>query len=115
MQRLWATPVSSASRPGSSGVVVLPGEGIASHGVDGYIRGHGTYLKEGRLLSSVCGVIERVNKLVSARPLEARYVGAIGDVIVGRVTEVGGQRWKVAVNARQDGVLMQSSVMGMGG
>ena len=117
MERFFRPAVSLVRRSGGGedGLVVLPGEVIASHGVEGYIRGHGTYLKEGRLLSSVCGVVERVNKLVSARPLEARYVGSIGDVIVGRITEVGSTRWKVAVNARQDGVLMQSSVMRLGG
>lgn len=36
-------------------------------------RGHGTQLVDGKLLATVCGVIERVNKLVSVRPLRARF------------------------------------------
>lgn len=40
------------------------------------------------LVAAVPGVVERVNKLVSVRPLRARYAGDIGDVVVGRITEV---------------------------
>lgn len=37
---------------------------------------------------------------------KARYSGAIGDVIVGRIVEVGNKRWKVDINAKQDAVLL---------
>ncbi len=36
-------------------------------------------------------------------------------MVVGRVREVGSKRWKVDINARQDGVLMLSSVNLSGG
>ena len=48
-----------------------------------------------RLVSSVAGVVERVNKLISVRPLKSRYSGEIGDIIVGRIIDVGAKRWKV--------------------
>lgn len=54
----------------------------------GFMRGHGTVMEDDSLKSTVAGVVERVNKLVSVRPLKARYTGEIGDVIVGRVIEV---------------------------
>ena len=41
------------------------------------------------MIASVCGVVERVNKLISVTPLKSRYVPKIGDVVVGRVTDVG--------------------------
>lgn len=81
----------------------------------GFLRGHGTHLVNGQLLATVCGVVERVNKLVSVRPLRARYVAETGDVVVGRVTEVATKRWKVEVNARQDAQLMLSAVNLPGG
>lgn len=38
-------------------------------------RGHGTYNSEDdRLLASVAGVVERVNKLICVKPLKTRYV-----------------------------------------
>lgn len=54
-----------------------------------FSRGHGTYTDgEGTVLSSVAGAVERVNKLLSVRPLKTRYTAEIGDIVVGRITEV---------------------------
>ena len=99
---------------GSSHAVVTPGEIITTDA--GFLRGHGTYVDErGRLAASVSGVVKRVNKLISVRPLKTRYAGEIGDVIVGRVTSVGQKRWKVDINACQDGVMALSAVNLHGG
>lgn len=65
--------------------------------------------------ASVAGVLEKVNKLISIRPLKARYNGEIGDLIVGRITEVQQKRWKVDVNSKLDAVLLLSSVNLPGG
>jgi exosome complex RNA-binding protein Csl4 len=56
-----------------------------------------------------------VNKLVSVRPLSSRYVAELGDVVVGRVADVAGKRWKVDVAAQQAAVLMLSAVNLPGG
>jgi len=40
------------------------------------------------VISSVTGRVERVNKLVSVRPLRARFTPEVGDLVVGRITEV---------------------------
>lgn len=65
--------------------------------------------------ASVAGVKEVVNKLISVRPLKSRYNGEIGDVVVGRITEVQHKRWKVETNSRLDSVLLLSSVNLPGG
>lgn len=79
-------------------------------------RGHGTYVDEDNTLrASVGGVLEKVNKLISVRPLKARYQGEIGDVVVGRITEVQQKRWKVDTNSKLDSVLLISSVNLPGG
>ncbi|KAI7824874.1 hypothetical protein BC939DRAFT_396424 [Gamsiella multidivaricata] len=93
--------------------VVTPGEVITSD--TAFMRGHGTYVEQEKVLSSVAGVVDRVNKLISVRPLHTRYTGEIGDVVVGRITEVAQKRWKVDVNARLDAILMLSSVNLPGG
>ena len=61
--------------------VGLPGQrsqmrSLMSHACmqDGFLRGHGTYMMEGRLIATLCGVVERVNKLVYVRPLKSRFV-----------------------------------------
>ncbi|KAH8553288.1 hypothetical protein BGW37DRAFT_485163 [Umbelopsis sp. PMI_123] len=94
--------------------LVMPGETITSDLQ--FMRGHGTYLDaESTVISSVAGVVERVNKLISVRALKARYTGEIGDIVVGRITEVAPRRWKVDVNGRQDAILMLSAISLPGG
>lgn len=110
---------------------VLPGESIAAEA--GFLRGHGTYLLSGGgskdeddddepsqqqqqvLVSAVSGVVERVSKLVCVRPLRARYAPEVGDVVVGRVREVGQSRWRVDVRGRCDATLQLSAVNLPGG
>ncbi|XP_067938008.1 exosome complex component RRP4-like [Watersipora subatra] len=95
---------------------VNPGD-VVSH-ESGYMRGHGTYFDDAddsRILASVAGRVERVNKLIYVRPLKTRYVGEVGDVVIGRITEVGNKRWKVDAHAMLDSALMLSCVNLPGG
>jgi len=77
--------------------------------------GHGTYIEDEEVIASVAGTVERVNKLITVRPLQTRYNPEVGDLVVGRITEVAARRWKVDANSRQDAVLMLSSVNLPGG
>jgi len=109
--------------------IVLGGDSAADgSGVADYLRGHGTYEEdiieeegaddeEGRksLVASVAGVVERVNRLVSVRPMRSRYGGDVGDVVVGRITGVGNKRWRVDVGSRHDAVLLLGSINLPGG
>ena len=84
---------SLAGRSRSTIPVVSPGESIPVE--PGFLRGHGTTVRsDGLLVATVAGVVEHVNKLVSVRPLRARYHGEVGDVVVCRIVEVGAKRWK---------------------
>ncbi|XP_063966503.1 exosome complex component RRP4-like [Lytechinus pictus] len=93
--------------------LVTPGATITAD--TDFMRGHGTYMEEDELIASVAGVVETVNKLISVRPLKTRYNGEVGDVIVGRIQEVGQKRWKVDVNSRLNAILMLSAVNLPGG
>ncbi|CAH2316017.1 exosome complex component RRP4 [Pelobates cultripes] len=93
--------------------LVSPGDTITTD--TGFMRGHGTYMEDEKLLASVAGVVEHVNKLVCVRALKTRYNGEVGDVVVGRVTEVQQRRWKVDTNSRLDSVLLLSAVNLPGG
>merc|ERR1740133_33472 len=105
---------SLAGRTRSMIPVVSPGESIPVE--PGFLRGHGTTVRsDGLLVATVAGVVEHVNKLVSVRPLRARYHGEVGDVVVCRIVEVGAKRWKADVNARQNAILLLSSVNLPGG
>jgi exosome complex component RRP4 len=94
--------------------IVNPGETITSDAA--YMRGHGSYSAPGNtLLSSLSGRVERVNKLICVEPLKSRYNGEVGDVVIGRIVEVGTKRWKVDTNSRQHSALMLSSISLPGG
>ncbi|WVR07298.1 hypothetical protein IAU60_004339 [Kwoniella sp. DSM 27419] len=97
----------------STRMIVTPGEVITSSRE--YMRGHGTYVEETSVVSSVTGTIERVNKLISVKPVRSKYTPEVGDLVIGRIVEVGPQRWRVDANGRQDAVLMLSSVNLPGG
>ncbi|XP_028318834.1 exosome complex component RRP4 [Gouania willdenowi] len=93
--------------------LVVPGDVITSD--TGFMRGHGTYVDEDKLTASVAGEVQRVDKLICVRPLKTRFNGEVGDVVVGRITEVQQRRWKVETNSRLDSVLLLSSVNLPGG
>lgn len=67
--------------------------------------GHGTFIDQETVISSVAGTIERVNKLVSVRAIRTRYNPEVGDLIVGRITEV----WCIRPSV---GYMLQSSFEG---
>lgn len=73
-------------------------------------RGHGTYSMGGSLYSSVAGGVEKVSKLVSVKAPRGRYTAEIGDVVIGRILEIGSKRWRVDCNGRQDSALLLSSI-----
>ncbi len=90
--------------------IAVAGTSIASS--HAFMKGHGTFLspfKPSSILSSTCGTVERVNKLISVRPASSRYSAEVGDLVIGRVTEVGPKRWKVDINAKTDSSLQLSS------
>ena len=100
------------------------GQPIASATV--FMRGHGAYLSaapsgkasSGALIhSSLCGVIHKTNKLISVTSLKSRYSPEVGDLVVGRVTDLqpGNKRWKVDIQSRQDSNLLLSSINLPGG
>jgi exosome complex component RRP4 len=82
--------------------LVVPGQVIVEGG-DDFLRGHGTYVEsvannEIRLVASVAGHVERVNKLVSVIPVASHlYQGHVGDLVVGRIVAIQSTRWKVSI------------------
>jgi exosome complex component RRP4 len=62
-------------------------------------RGHGTYVEPATaaILATVAGTVQKTNKLLSVRPLRARYTPEIGDLVVGRIIEVQSRRCITAI------------------
>ncbi|PHH64090.1 hypothetical protein CDD81_4965 [Ophiocordyceps australis] len=82
-----------------------------------WMRGHGTYIPRDStsITSSLAGTLTRTNKLLSVRPLRARYTPEIGDLVIGRIAEVQARRWRVDVAAPQLATLQISAVNLPGG
>lgn len=96
--------------------LVIPGQVIATSSTnpeadnnsnhdEGFLRGHGTFVEHDaatqtdRLVASVCGIVHRVNKLITVVPYcLSMYRGNVGDMVVGRITAVGVSRWNVSVH-----------------
>ncbi|KAL3647915.1 exosome non-catalytic core subunit rrp4 [Castilleja foliolosa] len=102
--------LESLSSKANSDASVIVADDISVNYEDAILKGHGTGEMDGRVVATLCGVVERVNKLVYVRALRARYKPEIGDIIIGRVVEVAPKRWKLEINFSQDAVLMLSSM-----
>ncbi|KAI3449587.1 hypothetical protein Pfo_006252 [Paulownia fortunei] len=102
--------LESLSSKANSEASVIVADDISVNYEDAILKGHGTAEMDGRLVATLCGVVERVNKLVYVRSLRARYKPEIGDIIIGRVIEVAPKRWRLEINFSQDAVLMLSSM-----
>ena len=66
-------------------------------------------------MSLLSGSVDRVNKLISVRPVRTRYRPEVGDLVVGRITEVQARRWKVDIGSKTDASLLLSSINLPGG
>ncbi|GAB2278023.1 exosome non-catalytic core subunit rrp4 [Dionaea muscipula] len=102
--------LDSLSSKRNSNASVTVADTIPVNHEDGVLKGHGTTELGGQVVATLCGVVERVNKLVYVRSLRSRYKPETGDIIVGRVVEVAQKRWRIDINANQDAVLMLSSM-----
>ncbi|KAL0221156.1 hypothetical protein RCL1_001010 [Eukaryota sp. TZLM3-RCL] len=88
--------------------LVVTGD-IIERGGD-FLKGYGTGVKDENLTATVTGVVQRLNKLVTVHPYKSRYKGEVGDIVVGKVVEVGNKRWKIDIGARQHAVLQLSAI-----
>ncbi|KAL6921759.1 hypothetical protein ACHAPO_006948 [Fusarium lateritium] len=110
---------SDSESEGGAGVdgddIFTPGTVITSN--PQWMRGHGTYIPAGSsdITSSLAGTLTKTNKLLSVRPLRARYTPEIGDLVVGRIVEVQAKRWRVDVAASQLAILQISAINLPGG
>ncbi|KAI8466986.1 MAG: hypothetical protein J3K34DRAFT_460633 [Monoraphidium minutum] len=114
-----ARAIKDALRPlgggGTAGAFVSVGDVIDTDDTDVYLKGHGTQILDDRLVATQCGLVTRTDKLISVKPPRERYVARSGDVVVGRIMEIAGKRWKVDLQSQQQGSLLLSAVNLPGG
>lgn len=114
--------------------VVIVGESICCGRTEGtlvsdevYLRGYNTVSGNdpsdaaltvegtGEIISAVNGMCEITDRVVSVRGQVSRYMPDISDLVIGRITEVAGNKWLVDINAAQSGIMLLSNVTEPGG
>lgn len=88
--------------------IVFPGQEIKV-GPD-FLHGKNTMMVKDKLVATVCGFVQQVNKLVIVVPIRSRYNPHIGDLVVGRIDDIGQQRWNVDIGAAQRSQLMLTAI-----
>jgi exosome complex component RRP4 len=74
--------------------IVIPGQLLA----DGRYRSSmGTYQKEDKVYSAVVGLAELRGNTVKVVPLQGVYIPREGDLVVGTITMVAGNNWKIDI------------------
>ncbi|CAM37470.1 putative exosome complex exonuclease [Leishmania braziliensis MHOM/BR/75/M2904] len=119
----------------SSGVVIVGdsicggevGQKLSTSSDEVYLRGFNTFagnkpsdvalLHEGagEIVAAINGYIEVTDRVISVKGLLPRYQPEIGDVVVGRILEVTGNKWQVDVNSSQAAIMLLSNVTEPGG
>lgn len=98
------------------GICFVPGQEITSDPT--LMKGHGTFSPDSDsniIISSVAGCLDRVDKLIRVEPFKTRYIGHVGDVVIGRIRYVEQKEWKVDIHAQHLATLQLSAIHLPGG
>ena len=73
--------------------IVIPGE-ILAEGMD-YLPGENTYRKESAIYSKVLGLVSIPGRVIKITPLAGPYIPRVGDKIIGKVSDITLNGWRV--------------------
>ena len=89
--------------------LVIPGQILAD---DEYYSGRGTFKENGKVCSSLMGLVSLRNKKIRVIPLKSKYVPKKGDVVIGKINDVRFSMWDVDINSPYSGILPAFEVFG---
>ena len=89
--------------------LVIPGQILAD---DEYYPGRGTFKEDGKVCSSLMGLVSLRNKKIRVIPLKSTYVPKKGDVVIGKIDDVRFSMWDVDINSPYSGILPAFEVFG---
>jgi exosome complex component RRP4 len=81
--------------------LVIPGDFLSD---DVKLADEGTYIENGKVLSSVFGIASFKNQ-IRVVPLSGKYIPRQGDLIIGIITEVSFSNWIVDIRSPYEGLL----------
>ncbi|UCE15960.1 MAG: RNA-binding protein [Candidatus Bathyarchaeota archaeon] len=76
--------------------IVTPGDLLAE---DDYVAGDNTYKKDGKIYATRVGLVGYENRKVFVVALKSFYVPYVGDLVIGKVVEVGLGSWLIDISA----------------
>ncbi|WP_432645233.1 exosome complex RNA-binding protein Rrp4 [Methanobrevibacter sp.] len=89
--------------------LVIPGQILSD---DEYYSGRGTFKENGKVCSSLMGLVSLRNKKLRVIPLKSKYVPKKGDVVIGKISDVRFSMWNVDINSPYSGILPAFEVFG---
>jgi exosome complex component RRP4 len=89
--------------------LVIPGQVLAD---DECYPGRGTFKEDGKVCSSLMGLVSLRNKKIRVIPLKSKYVPKKGDVVIGKINDVRFSMWDVDINSPYSGILPAFEVFG---
>ena len=89
--------------------LVIPGQILAD---DECYPGRGTFKEDGKICSSLIGLVSLRNKKIRVIPLKSKYVPKKGDVVIGKINDVRFSMWDVDINSPYSGILPAFEVFG---
>ncbi|UCE44309.1 MAG: RNA-binding protein [Candidatus Bathyarchaeota archaeon] len=88
--------------------LVTPGDLLAE---GNYLTGDNTYKENDKIYSTRIGLVNYKERRIHVTALKAFYVPQVGDIVIGRVAEVGISGWMIDINAPYPAVLRASDVL----
>lgn len=76
--------------------IVVPGELLA---ISGKRAGPGTYSEGGKIFASQLGIKSVRPDMISVVPFSGQYMPLRGDLVVGKIVDVGASNWLVDINS----------------
>ncbi|MFB0501666.1 MAG: exosome complex RNA-binding protein Rrp4 [Candidatus Bathyarchaeia archaeon] len=88
--------------------IVTPGDLLAE---DDYLAGDNTYKEDSKIYATRVGLVEYDDRKVFVVALKAFYVPSVGDIVIGKVVEVGLGAWIIDIKAPYPAVLRASDAL----
>ncbi len=86
--------------------IVIPGEKVA----EGHFKyGEGINKKNGNYYCTIVGLFQDRGEYIRVKSLKAKYIPRPGDLVIGKVMEVGLVNWQVDIGCPYPGILQASN------
>ncbi len=87
--------------------IVVPGDLLSKSGLK---AGPGTYVESGQIFAAQLGIKTTRSDVVGVVPLSGQYIPMRGDMVIGKIADMGASNWFVDINAAHQSSLHVNEV-----